>query len=195
MLRGVDRSVLYRLHNLPSIIPMTLGAFAFILTIHTGTAVASVQALNLRSVASQGSSKFSATWVGIALVLLTVIYDTTIATLGATYIAPSSTLRCQLENQWASFFSNKNVGAIRGIQDRHECCGLFNAHDRAWPFPDRRHDAYACQEAFGRDQSCFAAWRRDQQITGGLILLIAIVAFLTQVNSRSWAFQNKMIDR
>lgn len=184
MLRECYRIILFRVHSLPSSISMTLAAFTFILPLFTGTAVGSVQALNRRGFVGQGFSKFNITWVGAALVLLTVIYDTIIGTLATNHITPNRTLRCQLEARWTSLFSNKNADAIRRIQDRHQCCGLFNAHDRAWPFPDRRHNAYACQEAFGREQGCFGAWRRDQQITGGLILLIAIVAFLTQVISR-----------
>ncbi len=116
------------------------------------------------------------------MVMLLFIYDTIIATLALTYMAPPSDLKCHLEGQWAWLFSNKNVEVIRRIQDRHQCCGFNSVQDRAWPFPDRSHAAMACHEAFGRQRSCFGGWRQDEQITGGLILLVAVVSFLLKVH-------------
>ena len=117
----------------------------------------------------------------ISLMMLLVIYDTVIATLALTHMTPPDDLSCHLERQWGWLFSSKNADVIRRIQDRHQCCGLHSVQDRAWPFPDSSHTAAACYEAFGRQRSCFGGWRQDEQITGGLMLVVAVVAFLVQV--------------
>ena len=70
---------------------------------------------------------------------------------------------------------------VRRIQDRHHCCGFNSPLDRAWPFPSRRHTAAACLEAFGRNQSCRDGWLGDEQVTAGLMLLVALFAFLLKV--------------
>ena len=52
----------------------------------------------------------------------------------------------------------------------------------AWPFPDNRHTANACAETFNREQGCLGEWRKDVQITAGLLLLVAVVVFLLKVS-------------
>lgn len=69
---------------------------------------------------------------------------------------------------------HKNAGTIRGIQDRYECCGLHSAVDKAWPFPDKTHGVKACQEAYGRQQSCMGQWTTNAR--GILITFTAIGA-------------------
>ncbi len=113
--------------------------------------------------------------------MVLIIYETAIATLALTHMAPPSELICGLERHWGALFSNKNADAIRRIQEQFQCCGFRNVQDRAWPFPDRRHTARACVEAFGRSSSCLGGWRQMEQVTGGLILLIAVVTFLLKV--------------
>ena len=117
-------------------------------------------------------------------VLLT-IYETAIATLALTYMAPPSELICGLERQWVEMFSSKNSVAIQRIQEQLRCCGFRSVQDRAWPFPDRSHTARACVEAFGRSTPCLGGWRQMQQVTGGLILLVAVVTFLLKVSPTS----------
>lgn len=118
------------------------------------------------------------------LIMLLTIFETVIATLALTNIARSDDLSCRLERQWGWLFSNKKADVIRRIQDRHDCCGLRSVQDRAWPFPDRSHTAEACHIAFSRQLSCFNGWRQDQQITGGLMLLVAVAAFALKVRLR-----------
>lgn len=120
-------------------------------------------------------SKQSRRWTlaTTALFTLLFIYATALATLALTHMVPSAGLICQLESQWNLLFQSKNADVIRRIQDSHQCCGLRSVHDQAWPFPDREHTAAACARAFGRRDSCLRGWRRDEQITGGLILLVA----------------------
>ncbi len=124
------------------------------------------------------------------MVMLLFIYDTIIATLALTSMVPPSNLKCQLEGRWAWLFSNKNVEVIRRIQDRHQCCGFNSVQDRAWPFPDRNHATMACHEAFGRQWSCFGGWRQDEQITGGLMLLVAVLAILIKVYLRRYVLKS-----
>jgi hypothetical protein len=112
---------------------------------------------------------------------LLVIYDSVLATLALLNIGPADSLDCPLERQWARLFSTKDSNAIRRIQDRHQCCGLNSAHDRAWPFPDQSHGANACEETFNRVRSCLQPWRRDEQMVGGMILVVAVVSFLLKV--------------
>ena len=114
--------------------------------------------------------------------ILLVIYDTAIATLALTHMVPPANLTCPLESQWTLLFSSKNVEVIRRIQERHQCCGLRNKNDRAWPFPDKRHGAGACAETFIRERGCLGEWRKDAQITAGLLLLVAVVVFLLKVS-------------
>ena len=51
----------------------------------------------------------------------------------------------------------------------------------AWPFPAKGRPVTACASTFGRERSCFGAWRRDEQVTGGLLLLVAAGTFLMKV--------------
>lgn len=163
----------------------------FALPISTATATATVilpviAGISVRSaqtLARRGKGSFSG--LGVAVFILLIIYETAIATLALTHMAPSGNLACGLDHQWALLFSSKNAGPIRRIQDRHQCCGLHSVLDRAWPFPDRTHTVAACVQAFDRQQSCFGAWRRDMQVTGGLMLLVALVVFLLKVR-KSW---------
>lgn len=123
----------------------------------------------------------SFSWSAIIVFVLLIIYETAIATIALTHVVPPSELICGLERQWGALFSNKNAEAIRRIQEQFQCCGLRNVQDRAWPFPDRSHTARACVETFGRSNSCLGSWRQMEQVTGGLILLVAIVTFLLKV--------------
>ena len=142
----------------------------------------SAQTLASRANGFPAKAKISLSWTPMVVFMLLVIYDTAIATLALTHMVPPASLTCPLERQWELLFSRKNVGVIRRIQERHQCCGLRNKHDRAWPFPDKRHTVNACAETFNREQGCLGEWRKDVQITAGLLLLVAVVVFLLKVN-------------
>ena len=137
--------------------------------------------LSIRAEASTARNKMSFSWSAIVVFVLLVIYETAIATLALTHVAPPSELTCGLERRWSALFSNKNAEAIRRIQDQFQCCGFRSVQDRAWPFPDRSHTVKACVQAFGRSSSCFGSWRQMEQVTGGLILLVAVVTFVLKV--------------
>lgn len=139
----------------------------------------SAQRVGLRSDGSDAKPAFS--WSAMVVFMLLIIYETAIATLAFTHMAPPNDLVCGLESRWSHLFRGKDADAIRRIQDQLQCCGLHTSVDRAWPFPDRTHDARACVEAFGRSRGCLGGWLQVEQITGGLILLVAVMAFLLKV--------------
>ena len=172
---------LHRVRSLALPISTVTATSTILLPIFTGVTIQGARSLTRRSQGGLGGAKISFSWSAISLNMLLVIYETVIATLALTYVTPPNDLSCHLERQWSWLFSNKNADIIRRIQDRHQCCGLYSVQDRAWPFPDRSHTAAACHEAFGRQRSCFVGWRQDEQITGGLMLLVAVVAFFIQV--------------
>lgn len=54
-----------------------------------------------------------------------------------------------------------------------------------WPFPVKGRPATACADTFGRAGSCFGMWRRDEQVAGGLLLLVAVGTVLVKVRESS----------
>jgi hypothetical protein len=111
------------------------------------------------------------------------IYSTVVITLLGTHAAPPSGLDCGLHNRWQKLFKTKDKDAIRKIQDAFSCCGLTNPRDMAWPFPDKTHDAHACERAFGRSNGCLAPWKAEEQRIAGLLIGVVAMVFLWQVRS------------
>lgn len=111
-----------------------------------------------------------------------MIYETAIATLSLTHMAPPDNINCALERNWDRLFRSKDGARIRRIQDAHQCCGLHSIVDRAWPFQSRDHGVDSCAKAFNRTKACLGSWRRDEQIAAGLLLLVAVSTFLLKVS-------------
>jgi hypothetical protein len=112
---------------------------------------------------------------------LIFIYSTVIITLSGTHVAPASALNCGLKERWQNLFKHKDASTIRQIQDAFNCCGLINSRDMAWPFPDRSHDARACEVTYrGRISGCLAAWRAEEQTIAGLFMTVVGMVFLWQ---------------
>lgn len=105
------------------------------------------------------------------------MYETVVATLALTYIIPPSTLACGLNTNWQKFWKAKDADGIRAIQDTFNCCGFLTVKDRAFPFGTPS----TCAKDFGRSQSCFGPWRGAEQVTAGLLLLVAVVVFILKV--------------
>ena len=177
--------MLYRIRAYSLPISTVTATATMILPVITGVTMRGAQRLSIRADGSNARAKMSFSWSAIIVFMLLIIYETAIATLALTHMAPPSELTCGLERQWGTLFSNKNAEAIRRIQEQLQCCGLHNVQDKAWPFPDRRHTARACVEAFNRNTGCLGGWRKMEQVTGGLILLIAVVTFLLKVRPAS----------
>jgi hypothetical protein len=111
-----------------------------------------------------------------------LIYSSVIITLLGTHAAPGSDLKCGLEEGWKKMFTNKNSEAIRAIQDAFSCCGFANAHDRAWPFPSKSNDVYACEKSFGRHQGCLGPWKREEQNMAGIMIGVVVLVCVWQVS-------------
>jgi hypothetical protein len=109
------------------------------------------------------------------------IYSTAVITLLGTHAAPPSGLDCGLHSRWLKLFKSKDSNAIRTIQDAFKCCGLTNSRDMAWPFPDKTHDAHACESTFGRSNGCLGAWKAEEQRVAGLLIGVVCMVFLWQV--------------
>lgn len=109
------------------------------------------------------------------------IYETVIATLAFTHMVPPDDLTCLLERNWSQLYSNKDEGAIKRIQETHQCCGFNTVKTKAWPFPDKNHSADACAKLFNRQKSCLGDWRQDEQIFAGLLLFVALMTFALKV--------------
>lgn len=101
------------------------------------------------------------------LTLLPVV----LATLAATYIAPSDNY-CHLEQAWQSYYHLKDVSSIRSIQDQLQCCGLRSTKDRAWPFKDKNHGDDACERTTGYTHSCLGPWS-DQERRVAILVFVA----------------------
>lgn len=167
---------LYRIRSLSLPVSRVIATASILLPVLTGVSLRSAQTITRR-----GKSSFSK--AALAVFVLLIIYETIIGTLALSHMTPPGNLNCGLERQWAALYSSKNAEAIRRVQDRHQCCGLRSVLHEAWPFPDRTHNAASCQTAFNRNRSCLGRWRQDEQVTGGLILLVAIGTFLLKVSS------------
>jgi len=116
---------------------------------------------------------------------LIFIYSTVVITLSGTHVAPSSALDCGLRERWQTLFRHKDASAIRQIQDAFNCCGLSNSHDMAWPFPDRSHNAHACEATYtGRSNGCLVAWRGEEKKIAGLLITVVGMVFIWQVRSK-----------
>jgi hypothetical protein len=107
--------------------------------------------------------------------LLTLL-PTVIATLAATYVAPSDN-SCHLEQTWQGFYHNKDVAAIRTIQDQLQCCGLRSTRDRAWPFKDATHGDTSCESTTGYKQSCLQPWSEQERRVAVLVLVAAVLGW------------------
>ena len=159
-------------------IPKATPISALLLPLITGLSLCASQYLARRS---QGP--FLSTNAGLLLIpFLLIIYETVIATLSITYMAPFNALNCPLDQRWQQLFFKKDAKAIERIQDAHECCGFHSMLDRAWPFQAQNQPASACRDMTGRHRSCLGAWRRDMQVVGGMVLFVALMSFVVTVS-------------
>jgi hypothetical protein len=158
-----------RFLNLP--VPQVLALFTVVLPLIAFVSNQTIHALIRSSKAKTGSTTIT---LPIVLIIgFQLIYETIIATLAMTYVAPPSALECGLTTRWTKLYKARDTDAIRSIQDAFNCCGLKNVHSMAWPWGSPSN----CAEAFERTQSCFAAWKQREQINGGLLFFIAISVF------------------
>ena len=153
-------------------IPKATPVSALLLPLIAGLSLRASQYLARRS-----EGPFLSTNTSLLIPFLLIIYETVIATLSITYMAPINAPNCPLDQRWQELFSKKDATTIKRIQDVHQCCGLHGTLDRAWPFQAQNRPASTCREMMGRDRSCLGAWRRDMQVAGGMVLFVAVMSF------------------
>ena len=112
---------------------------------------------------------------------LIFIYSTVVITLLATHAGPSSELDHGLRQRWQGLFRSKDSNAIKKIQDQYNCCGFADSRDMAWPFPDRSHKPYACEDSFGRTNGCLGPWKAEEQHVACLLIGAAALVVIWAV--------------
>lgn len=124
-----------------------------------------------------------------ALTPLLSILEAALAVLAATLLQPEL-LRCELEARWQQLFHDKDMGAVRAIQDTLQCCGLWSKVDRAWPFPGDDHDARSCHASFSRDLRCGDMWSDRTRFVLGLWLAVGAYGLVLKV-CFSWTVSSR----
>lgn len=170
-----------RANGLP--ISIVTATATMMLPVLTGAGLQRAHRLASSSNQYLASAKPSVSWSILVAFMLLIIYDTAIATLALTHMTPPNDLICPLERRWSQLFSSKNAAIIRTIQERHQCCGFRSVQNMPWPFPDPSHTLRSCAQTFGRERGCLGGWRQDQQITAGLMLLVAVMVFVLKVSN------------
>jgi hypothetical protein len=172
---------IYALHKMRALhlpIPTVLGAFTLVLPAITGLVL---ETLTSSANSTDQSGKAVVKWspkfgtrasLSQYAIPLLFVYETVLATLAGTYLAPVSGLRCGLDERWRDLYKAKNEKAIRRIQDAFNCCGLHSRVDMAYPFPSKERLADACLKMYERKSNCFEAWRGEERGMAGLILAI-----------------------
>ncbi|KAF4631113.1 hypothetical protein G7Y89_g7022 [Cudoniella acicularis] len=159
-------------------ISQALALLTLVLPIIAGVSTQGVHVLVQRS---SRNKPFQLTVPLVAIVGFQLIYETIIATLALTYIAPQNTLKCHMDSRWQELYANKNENAVKAIQDSFNCCGFKTVTDRAYPFLNQV--ASSCAVHYKRNQSCFSAWSKAEQENAGLLLLVALLVFVTKATS------------
>jgi hypothetical protein len=115
---------------------------------------------------------------------LFLIYETVLAALAGTHIAPMGGLMCPLKDKWEEMFRAKDGEHVRGIQDALECCGFRSVRDMAWPFPDggKEVGVDACVVRFERERACVEPWRDAERRMAVILLVVPVAVFLWQVS-------------
>jgi len=166
-----------RTHSLP--IPTTLGAFTLILPIIAGLTLE----MGVKSAAGSRQRYGQQTlrrYYPLMLFIL-VVYETVIATLSGTYLAPDIVLDCGLQERWRNLWRQHDADAIRSIQEAFQCCGLRSSIDMPWPFPNKNTDVHECARRLGTNKGCFDDWKRDEGLVAGLMLAVACLVFVWKV--------------
>ncbi|KAF5854898.1 hypothetical protein ETB97_010878 [Aspergillus alliaceus] len=114
--------------------------------------------------------------------LLTIL-PSGLATVALTYLVAPDLLLCQLNNQWQSYFHNKDSRAIRAIQDSLHCCGFRSTKDRAWPFKGGANGDDACVRQIGYDRACLEPWQQEDKSAAWMVFWAAVLVLVIQIAS------------
>ncbi|PMD46428.1 hypothetical protein L207DRAFT_577289 [Hyaloscypha variabilis F] len=176
LLTGVAGFAYSQIKFLSLPIPQALALFTVVLPLLTGFSTQVVYSLIQRS--SRNEQNVLALPL-IAVIGFQLIYETVVATLALTHIIPPDALVCNLGDRWMKLYKADDGDAVRAIQDSFKCCGFKTVKDNAFPWGQPS----PCPEIFHYTKSCLKAWRKAEQISAGLLLLVAIVVFILKVLS------------
>ena len=158
-------------------IPNILSGLAVALPPLAGIALETVISLN-EGLAAKNQLSQSSYFLYVISFLL--IYESVLAALAGTHLAPVGGLNCPLGERWQSLFSAKS-NRIQAIQDAFSCCGFRSLEDMAFPFPDARHGADTCEVRYERDIRCLEPWREEERKVAIMLLVIPIAVFVWKV--------------
>ncbi|KAK4953280.1 hypothetical protein LTR10_008989 [Elasticomyces elasticus] len=110
-----------------------------------------------------------------------LIFETVLATLAGTHIAPPGSLDCALRERWLKLFREKDGDKVARIQDGFSCCGLNSPRDMAFPFPDSRHGSDACLVRYERAEACIGPWRDEERKVAIMLLVVPLAVFVWKI--------------
>ncbi|KAF2169829.1 hypothetical protein M409DRAFT_64828 [Zasmidium cellare ATCC 36951] len=163
-------------YSLP--IPNVLSALTVALPPLAGIALESIISFQHQLV-SKGKLQTSKVFQAVNVTFL--IYETVLATLAGTHIAPLGGLWCPLHDKWQEMRTSRDAKSIQRIQDAFNCCGFNGPKDMAWPFPDKKHGADTCMVRFERDIGCLEPWRTTERKIAIMLLIVPVAVFLWKV--------------
>ena len=162
-------------------LPISLSATTTILPILTPILLFLARFLSNQSTTGANTPTFRNRFITSVISYLLTILPSGLATLALTYLFAPDLLVCQLNNQWQSYYHNKDSRAIRAIQDSLHCCGFRSVKDRAWPFKDRTHDDDACVEQIGYARACLGPWEQEDKGAAWMVLWAAVLILVVKV--------------
>ena len=123
-------------------------------------------------------------WATELLALMAII-DAVLVTLASAQLPPNI-LACTLQDQWRTMFRQKQSTKIRRIQNSLKCCGLKSSRDMAWPFPNKKTKAGACESTLGRHVSCLGGWQNQEKTLLAFMIVIGGLSLASKVMRSSW---------
>lgn len=159
-------------------IPNVLSALTVALPPLAGIALESIVSFQ-HQLALKGKLQTSKVFQAVNVVFL--IYETVLATLAGTHIAPIGGLWCPLHDKWQEMRMSKDAKSIQRIQDAFNCCGFKSPRDMAWPFPNKTHGSDTCMVRFERDTACLEPWRMTERKIAIMLLVVPVAVFLWKV--------------
>ncbi|KAB8220337.1 hypothetical protein BDV33DRAFT_231090 [Aspergillus novoparasiticus] len=164
-------------------LPISLSATTIILPILSPILLFLARFLSNQSTTGANTPTFRNRFITSVISYLLTILPSGLATLALTYLFAPDLLVCQLNNQWQSYYHNKDSRAIRAIQDSLHCCGFRSVKDRAWPFKDRTHGDDACVRQIGYDRACLGPWEQEDKSAAWMVFWAAVLVLVVKVCS------------
>ncbi|KAE8310799.1 hypothetical protein BDV41DRAFT_566254 [Aspergillus transmontanensis] len=172
-------------------LPISLSATTTILPILTPILLFLARFLSNQSTTGANTPTFRNRFITSLISYLLTILPSGLATLALTYLFAPDLLVCQLNNQWQSYYHNKDSRAIRAIQDSLHCCGFRSVKDRAWPFKDRTHGDDACVRQIGYDRACLGPWEQEDKSAAWMVFWAAVLVLVVKVFG--WGGQMRIV--